>query len=1329
MEAWQSRQSRALRRGAEAVAGLEARITASGVVRDPSTAEGLALVGRRAASVAAGRPLTGPRTPPILPGSSCLHHAESPPGAVALGAFELVASSAQQAIDLTLAGHLLSQRLARPGLLSLAPELADDLALVRIPDDEAIDACLAEAASAEPVDPHDPERVIALAGECLARVAACTGREVASVWREGPAEASWALVAAGGELDAALAACAALAAAGEPGVLVSPRLVRPFPAGDLAGALGGVRRVFVAEHAAGHGGLRAAVRSALPPRVAVTVVTGADAASLLRSLVTALGPSASRARATQLPEPAPLPHRLLVAPDGPWARQLTRRVLAGLTAEATVRVDRRTRSHLGASVLAWADGSGELDTPAGEDASHRDLLIVAGLSLLEPDGALALMREGGHVLVLADASDERALARKLPKSVRSLLLSRRLHCHWLEPTRDPLPASDEAASAAVPASFDEAAEDTRLLAAASWLATGGRDAALRPAGLATLTPSGIESASATEEVDFRPQSRHLRWPEASADDRLRALWAERLKRFHHGSANGARPVLHPAVQPALLTPLQRELAEDPPHPFVLISRCEDEAKSEVEAHAFGALLDEGLRALEARGRQPRALEHARRALLRESARVLTQAEGGMEVRALLEQAGNRLRQELHLPEADAEAFDEDLAALTETLPEQGRTFALQSDTPLRLYLEVLSAVRAPLRKRFGSELEILRDRLRDLLRLDHLTSEEGRAPEAISAQLGGGASKLLDAGVLARTLPSEPVSGQLEPERRARVAASLAAIEQFLTRDQTRPDVMLLHPPDATLPEAPARTLSHDDPLSAAVGYFDGVARQSAALYRAVRTARLEVAGRYDAEQHDAALAGLDWEGMQSDELALLPPVAVVTTGRRLRRRGQAALSELLRSSRPVHVLVLDEVAVTDEAEDLSLFHLDLGYLVMAHREVFAVSSTLARPDHFVKGLARMVRAPRPGVALVHLPGHELAPLRPLLAEAALLGRACPDFLYDPDAGASWADRFDVDGNPQPDQAWPPRALRAIRDGHGGKPKDTEEHALEVAFTFADAVALEPAYQRHLLAFPPEAWDEERQLPLADWLERLDAGSDANAIPYIWIVDDEGRLQRAAVTRALALASRDRLRGWHLLQELAGFENAHVERASAAAAAAVRAEAERERAELERRHAEVLAQAREQGARASLQQLAEALVRGGAAASLLTASGGTAAATSPSLRPAHVAPSAEAAASTASAPAVTESAPAAADEEPLLDEPYVDSPLCTTCNECTNLNGRLFAYNADKQAYIADASAGTFDELVRAAEKCPARCIHPGSPRSGDATATPELVARATAFR
>ena len=61
-------------------------------------------------------------------------------------------------------------------------------------------------------------------------------------------------------------------------------------------------------------------------------------------------------------------------------------------------------------------------------------------------------------------------------------------------------------------------------------------------------------------------------------------------------------------------------------------------------------------------------------------------------------------------------------------------------------------------------------------------------------------------------------------------------------------------------------------------------------------------------------------------------------------------------------------------------------------------------------------------------------------------------------------------------------------------------------------------------------------------------------------------------------------------------------------------------------------------------------------------------------------------------------------------EPYIDSALCTTCNECTNLNPKMFAYNADKQAYIKDPKAGTFKQLVMAAERCSARIIHPGTP-------------------
>lgn len=80
------------------------------------------------------------------------------------------------------------------------------------------------------------------------------------------------------------------------------------------------------------------------------------------------------------------------------------------------------------------------------------------------------------------------------------------------------------------------------------------------------------------------------------------------------------------------------------------------------------------------------------------------------------------------------------------------------------------------------------------------------------------------------------------------------------------------------------------------------------------------------------------------------------------------------------------------------------------------------------------------------------------------------------------------------------------------------------------------------------------------------------------------------------------------------------------------------------------------------------------------------------------------------------------------DEPYIETARCTTCNECTNLNNRMFAYNAEKQAYIADPDAGTFRQLVEAAEGCQVSIIHPGKPRNPKEPGLDDLIRRAAEF-
>ena len=54
----------------------------------------------------------------------------------------------------------------------------------------------------------------------------------------------------------------------------------------------------------------------------------------------------------------------------------------------------------------------------------------------------------------------------------------------------------------------------------------------------------------------------------------------------------------------------------------------------------------------------------------------------------------------------------------------------------------------------------------------------------------------------------------------------------------------------------------------------------------------------------------------------------------------------------------------------------------------------------------------------------------------------------------------------------------------------------------------------------------------------------------------------------------------------------------------------------------------------------------------------------------------------------TEPGPETVEEEPeealSLDEAYIETVRCTSCNECTNLNGQIFEYNEEKQAFIKD---------------------------------------------
>jgi len=259
-------------------------------------------------------------------------------------------------------------------------------------------------------------------------------------------------------------------------------------------------------------------------------------------------------------------------------------------------------------------------------------------------------------------------------------------------------------------------------------------------------------------------------------------------------------------------------------------------------------------------------------------------------------------------------------------------------------------------------------------------------------------------------------------------------------------------------------------------------------------------------------------------------------------------------------------------------------------------------------------------------------------------------------------------------------------------------------------------------------------VPFHEYLD-LDADARADVVPFIYTVDADRRLGKICVSSELVELAEERLRYWAQLKELAGIEVSEhmrdavgegVSRKLEQKLAAVKAEYEAKIAQLTTQYPVLIAR-----------KIAEGLLKANGnetVAQLLekAESWKGPAFKAPSGMAFGVAPAAaEEALETAAAEARPEkAAPEAAEEEEehLSSEPWIDTIRCTSCDECTNINNKMFAYNEDGLAYIKDPRAGTFRQLVEAAEKCAPSIIHPGEPLNPDEKGLEQLIKRAEPF-
>jgi pyruvate-ferredoxin/flavodoxin oxidoreductase len=355
-------------------------------------------------------------------------------------------------------------------------------------------------------------------------------------------------------------------------------------------------------------------------------------------------------------------------------------------------------------------------------------------------------------------------------------------------------------------------------------------------------------------------------------------------------------------------------------------------------------------------------------------------------------------------------------------------------------------------------------------------------------------------------------------------------------------------------------------------------------------------------------------------------------------------------------------------------------------------------------------------------------------ARLALESRAFPYLTFDPDAGESWADCMSLDGNPSVEDEWPTYTLEYIDDAGA-------QQSMELPLTTADWAATEGRFRKHFK--PLKAGTESGELvPFHEYLT-LSHSDREGRTPFIYVLDAAKRLAKWTVAMEIVTLAEERQLHWSQLRELAGVVVAEATRARVvesleseveARIAAVRAEYEAKLHEVQISMPAVIARRLAEGLLRKVsqpdgQQMDARLFAGVQPVRAPETTPFSATTVTPH---SNGTPSPAIASVTATAPAVAiaepVSTPAADASDALTIEAWIDSERCTTCNECTNANRKMFAYNGDKQAYIKDAAAGTFAQLVQAAEKCPVAAIHPGTPLNPKEKDLEKWLKRAQAF-
>lgn len=438
-------------------------------------------------------------------------------------------------------------------------------------------------------------------------------------------------------------------------------------------------------------------------------------------------------------------------------------------------------------------------------------------------------------------------------------------------------------------------------------------------------------------------------------------------------------------------------------------------------------------------------------------------------------------------------------------------------------------------------------------------------------------------------------------------------------------------------------------------------------LAKAIAVARLEIEGEYSEARHDAFFEEFGDNGLDPEDLAVFPDYLICLRAADLAASESDLILQAFVAGMPAKIVVQ-----TDDLLEQSPIASEYIFSGLRSRQL--VSTSIGFGAYYVlqSSSSSLFRLRNQILRGISYPGPTLFSIF-----SGASGAGVPPYLTAAAAAESRAfPAFTYDPSAGPD--WASRfSLYANSQIDLDWPQqrldyEDEEQQLvseTLAFTLADFAACDPRCAKHFARVPRAKWTADL-VPVSDFLAR-EPNDLVEKVPCLLMVDSDNCLQKVIVDNKLVREARRCAEAWRSLQELGGVHNSH---------AALLVERERK------------AWA-EQARPATAQE-----------ESLGGATPGT---------------PAEAPAALAAAEAAT--------ERP-SDDPFIETARCTSCNECTQINDKMFGYDTNKQASIINPDAGTYRQLVEAAESCQVSIIHPGKPRNPNEPGLDELIKRAESF-